>query len=144
MKKFEVISVVHCDEIRREANGASIILGAKLTGEPVTEDVETKLARFSLYIEAVVGDIESVKLRLYNDDDNHVAFSQDLDFSDRPTPNDLPDEAEDIIINVILAISSTQVIIVGPGIYNVQFKVPGEKWKTCKEIMFPHKEEIEA
>lgn len=143
MKKFEVISIVYCDEIRREADGASIILGARLSGEPVAEAVEAKLARFALYIEAVVGNIQNVKLRLYNEDNDYVAYSQDLDFSDRPAPNDLPSEVEDIVINVILAISSTQVIILGPGIYSVQFKAPGEKWKTCKNILFPHKEDVE-
>lgn len=137
MQELKIETAIFCDEVRREVNGSAIIIGARLVGEEIPREGGKKINKFALYFEAVISHLKSAEVRMFCPENDDEAFVQELDFEYSDELDQLPDDASEVIVNMVLVVNKKDVKISAPGEYEIQFKIPNGEWTTCKKVLFP-------
>jgi len=138
MAKFEIKSVVLCDEVRREAHGTAVIVGASLKGPDIPDGGST-VDRLALYLEASIGDASKVNIRLRSQEHKTSVIETTFDFSDapRPTAEEL-ESATHYELLVVMVVNKSAIKVPGPGRYDLQIRTTdGKPWKTYRSYIFP-------
>jgi hypothetical protein len=137
MKSAKVKSVILCEEVRREASGSAILIGARPSGPTISDEEPTVLPRLALYIELEVPfpspRIIAFRLRDIVKNYNLIEHSFELPKSE----DDETDDDSEIRGVVVSVINEDDVLVKGPGIFCVQAKYDGSKWTTVRDFVFP-------
>jgi hypothetical protein len=140
----KVVSVVLCDEVRREVNGDAIIIGAKQAGRSIPEADKRFVDRLGLYIELETNypPPNEIEIRLYSEEYKasliehafpiEFEIPEGIEISESQSGEDLP--ARGVLLMVI---NREQVEIEGPGEYTLQFRHSGKDWVSSRSYFFP-------
>jgi hypothetical protein len=137
MSGLEVISAVVCDEVRREASGDAIIIGAKQNGPAVLEDAQALRDPIAFYIE-LESDYpppERISVRLRNAASGDVVFEHNFRGGD-DVPKDI-DSDTNIRGVLVMVINQRTSPVSEAGMYILECSGGGEKWLRLREIDFP-------
>lgn len=135
---FEVIACVLCEEIRQEASGQSILVGAQNRGPSVNVEDITTLSRIAFYIEAKVRGVERAKFRFVNSQSNEVAFEDgfDLPIADELKSRNVDDWTK-VEAMLQLSINMVDIDIPRSGNYKLQVSFDSMEWADVREYLFP-------
>lgn len=141
MSLLKADSVVLCEEVRREASGSAIIVGARPSGPAVKSEDVTIIPRLGVYVELSVSfpPPTNVAIRLWSEARDYLVFQHDFEMPPY-LGEGIPSDATDIKGGVLLAINEEGVEISGPGEYLVQAKADNEEWDTLRSYVFPELE----
>lgn len=140
MSSIEFSSAVLCEEVRREANGKAIIVGAGMVGPELPADQETEVPRIAFYLEAEMVDVDRILFQLICSEYDDAPIEVDMSFEAmrRGSGEDATGAPpEGSTISAALVFNSDGVKFKGPGIYKLQYKLSDEDWQTVKTFPFP-------
>lgn len=138
MPSIEILSSLICDEVRQEANGRAIIIGAAPIGPALSGDEETIIPRLHFYVEGLVNNVSSIKFRLISKDNRSTPLEITMDMEDIGD-----DEAagEDGVATVAAFVFGRERIkFSGAGVYKLQYSLEPDEWRDVREFFFPARE----
>lgn len=141
---FEVLTSVMCEEVRQEASGRALILGAMAHGPSISDEDKTKIHRLALYLEIQMPSEKiDLQFRLKKKDQEDSILYADVDTSDfyEKAPN--PETwARNPIAVVIMGREDFEMS--GSGDYYLQYSIRDDDWVDYKSIYFPPEGEVEV
>ncbi len=140
MPSINFSSAVLCEEVRREANGRAILIGAGMIGPKLSVEQETEIPRIAFYLESELVDVERVLFRLTCPTNDDTPIEVDMGFQPMRSrgdedPSDVPPEGAPIA--AALVFNNERVKFSGPGIYELQYRIADEDWALVKKFRFP-------
>lgn len=138
MSKFEVLACVLCDEVRAEASGKSILIGALNRGPTLQEDCETVVPRLSFYIEAIAQGVKKAKVRLVHQDTMASIFDDEfeLNLDDRIDEIGSVEDWTQIEANMQLVINLVDLTFPTAGRYILEVAYDDADWLLVRDYMF--------
>lgn len=139
MARLKLRSAVLCEEVRREATGSAILIGASIKGPDVKNGEETTIDRLAFYLEASLKDTDVVGIRLWSDEYETSIFETKFDFSDDERPPLPPDTDHDTVeMLAVMVVNKSSVKIPGPGAYDLQIRLNNTAdWTSHRTYVFP-------
>lgn len=140
MPSIEFSSTVLCEEVRREANGRAIIIGAGLIGPELSVEQETEIPRIAFYLEAEIVDIEEIWFRLTCAENDDTPIEVDMNFGpmrNQEEGNSVNSPPKGALIAAALVFNNERVKFKAPGIYELQYRIADEDWHTVRKVPFP-------
>nr|WP_321511654.1 hypothetical protein [uncultured Celeribacter sp.] len=136
MPSIKFLSVVLCEDVRREASGQATIVGASIIGPSLHSEDETEISRLGFYLEAEISDVKEIEFRLsaLDFEDYPIEVSMDFEFE-----NDADDDTKSI--GAVIVFNHERVKFKGPGMYQLQYKYNGISWEPVKDIYFPKRQD---
>ena len=139
MNQLSSVNVVFCEDVRREASGASTIIGATLASKPLPLEKPAVAEDFCFYIESQVSGGSALCARLVHQESRKVAFNEVVDMPDFP---EIPDNVEKMTVNMITVLKPSEVIFEHGGVYELQLCLDESEWTTYKQILVQDDESI--
>lgn len=138
LNDLRVLTAVLCEEVRQEANGKSVIVGAMAEGPEVSDDEPTPISRLAVYLEIEMGaERTPIELRLVRGDDEpamKVVLDSEQMYEEMPPV----DTWERSPIGVIV-FGREYFKLQGSGVYELQVSTKQDEWKKCRDFFFPAK-----
>lgn len=142
MPSIKFLSSVLCQEVRREADGGAIVVGANMIGPSLSPEAETEIPRIAFYLEAEITDLDEVSIRLCCEETEDSPIAVELSFGLEEARNngsiDLPEKGA--VFGAALVVNHLGARFKGPGDYKLQYKVAEQDWSTIRVFPFPSKE----
>lgn len=139
MSSIEFTSAVLCDEIRQEASGKAILVGAARVGPAISSAKETELDRLAFYVEAKIVDVEEIKFRLKCElfDSAPLEVAMDLLAMQKMAANgdELPPKGASI--DATLVFNQEKLKFPGAGVYQLQYQLGDSDWAPVADYLFP-------
>lgn len=133
-------SVVLCDEVRREASGQAIIIGARQNAFSVPKDGEAEIARLALYVELdmVTPLPTSIKLKFSNPENGDTIISENftLEPNDDSQENDAQSD-DGVRGTLLIAINKENITVRENGVFQVLLQENEDEWQVLREYIFP-------
>mgnify|MGYP000306608124 CR=1 FL=1 len=137
LSEFSVLSSVLCEEVRQEANGQAIIIGAMTNGPNVSDDDDTRVNRLALYLEVQMpSERIDLHIRLVKCDAEEPVLYADVDTTKM---YDSMPEPEKWFKNpiAIVVMSRESFSMKGSGDYHLQYATEEGKWEDHRVFYFP-------
>ncbi|MCP1168495.1 hypothetical protein [Limimaricola litoreus] len=124
------------DEVRREASGKAIIIGADQSGPALFSDEPTTVERmaFFLEIEVQLPFPKRISLKLTSSDSMDTPIEHSFPAS-QGSGDKVPSEAE--AVDFMLVLNKTEVTFAKLGVYKLCFKCDEDDWVELREFSFP-------
>lgn len=133
---IDVFNAVLCDEVRQEASGRSIVLGAAPIGPELDANAETTVARLAFYLEAGITDTTSIVFRLVAEGGDDVPLQVDMDLTGENSDEDVLSEHEMTVVGTIV-FGKKDVTFSAPGFYILQYSEDASNWTDVRTFYFP-------
>lgn len=146
MGSIKVLSSVLCEEVRREATGKSILVGASPFGPNVLKDNEKRDARIAFYIEAIVDQVSRIEIRLWDKSNDNSIVESAIEV---PRVDEIENDGEittvideaDVEVGLIIVTNFDDVHIPDPGKYTLQYSIDGgSEWEDIRDFVFPERQ----
>ena len=131
-------SATLCEEVRREASGKSILIGAAPFGPSVGEGENVKAERFGIYLEAFVSGVELLVIRLISEDNKVEVFRESFKIQKPPSDfvADTKKETE-VVAGLVIALNKSNSELGKAGLFKLQWSVDDDKWGDIRDVIFP-------
>ncbi|SPF78065.1 hypothetical protein [Pseudoprimorskyibacter insulae] len=145
MTELVQYSVILCEEVRREAHGAAILIGVTPSGPEVDDKAGTDVARIAIYVELVVDGLfnGSVDLRLIHEADTKAILESDfvVDMSSS-VASDFEVELKEAQGSLVIVVNKTELHFAKSGMYRVELRLGSTgAYRTLREFVFPSAQE---
>lgn len=137
LSEFSVLSSVLCEEVRQEANGQAIIIGAMSNGPNVSDDDDTRINRLALYLEVQMPREKiDLHIRLIKNETEEPVLYADVDTT---RMYDSMPEPEKWFKNpiAIVVMGRESFGMKGSGDYQLQYATEEGNWKDYRVFYFP-------
>lgn len=140
MPSIKFLSAVLCEEVRREANGRAILIGAGMVGPELSAEQETEIPRIAFYTESEIIDVEEIWFRLICPESEDTPIEVDMSLQPMHQigeESSMETPPEGATIAAALVFNNERVKFKGPGVYKLQYKVADKGWQTVRDFPFP-------
>lgn len=144
MASIDILSAVLCDEVRREASGTAMIVGATPIGVALTAGEKNEVERASLFLEAKIKNANSLRIRLTNLETDCTPIEEllELPYKQQIAESDPSADIDEIEVVGMLVVNKTNVEFGEPGNYTLQYRINDVgDWINVREYLFPEADE---
>ena len=146
MSSIKILSSVLCEEVRREATGQAVLVGASPFGPTVSKNNEKRDTRIAFYIEAIVEEVSRISIRLWDGPNDHSIVESAIEVPHFEETEDVGESAadvdeKDVEIGLVIVTNFDEVYIPDPGKYTLQYSIDGvSEWEDIRDFVFPERQ----
>ena len=136
MTGVKVVSTVLCDEVRREADGNSIIIGVQQAAPVAPASEGGVISRLGLYMEFETSYPlpKTISVRIFNKTSKSSLIEHEFPI-EVEIPGDIPEEADARGVLAVV-INRQDILVEQAGEYFVQFKAGSASWRSARSYVF--------